>query len=330
MAQDIPDALDQAAESVAVDLGAWLGRLVLLYGVPFSYLIPDEEMSPGESTLLPGESLRFFFVDPIWIQCLVQGACSIGNTGYGDTLIDRAMDKWVQPKPATGQQTGAVGRAAASVRDGLRNQYEGAPLPEESEDLDWPLTGFLLRSPVVAGWRGLEIMAYRAVSADEKGKLVTAGYTEEQKDKLTQEGVAPLKPLRIEQLSPDVMLGIFNGIIAQLIIRQPQEALHFGLTPKAPSYEKRLRELGYKDPARAGQGLPDLTIDLSKTGLMRPTKGVIEIAALARTMQDMLTRSGELTHPGKQEARFTSAEFAVQMIEAAKEFTFVPQGAGQS
>ena len=180
MADPIPDALDQAAQDVPADLGAWLGRLVLLYGVPFSYVIPDEGM-------LPPESLRFFFVDPIWIQHLVQGACSIGNTDYGDTLIDQAMDKWTQPnQPGSGKQGAAVGKAAASVRDGLRQQYEGAPLPAESDDLNWPLTGFVLRSVVVTGWRGLEILAYRAVSADEKAKLDTRGYTDEQKAKAAE------------------------------------------------------------------------------------------------------------------------------------------------
>ena len=322
MAQAIPDALDQAAQDVPADLGAWLGRLVLLYGVPFSYVIPDEAL------LLP-ESLRFFVVDPIWIQHLVQGACSIGNTDYGDTLIDRAMDKWVQPnQPTSGKQGAAVSKAAASVRDGLRNQYEGTPLPDESDDLNWPLTGFLLRSAVVAGWRGLEILAYRAVSAEEKGKLNTAGYTDEQKDKLQKESVAPLKPLRIEQLSPDVMLGIFNGIVAQLVIRQPQEGLHFGLTrPDQASATKTLRELGYKDPARAGEILrdPSQTIDLAALHLMRERAGVIDIAGLANKMQSVLSAAGELAKDkDTQQVKFTSAEFAVQMIEAAGEFTFVP------
>ena len=122
MADKMPDALDQAAQDVPADLGAWLGRLVLLYGVPFSYVIPDEGM-------LAPESLRFFFVDPIWIQHLVQGACSIGNTDYGDTLIDQALDKWTQPNQL-GTEGAAVSKAAASVRDGLRNQYESTPLPK--------------------------------------------------------------------------------------------------------------------------------------------------------------------------------------------------------
>src|SRR5437899_2110584 len=45
------------------EVTSWLARLVLLYGVPLHYLIPEELM-------LPEDSLRFFFLDPIWMQCL--------------------------------------------------------------------------------------------------------------------------------------------------------------------------------------------------------------------------------------------------------------------
>ena len=35
------------------DIGEWLGRVLLLYGVPFNYLVPDEAMLPQRSDL-PG------------------------------------------------------------------------------------------------------------------------------------------------------------------------------------------------------------------------------------------------------------------------------------
>jgi hypothetical protein len=278
-------------------------------------LIPEEPM-------LPKESVRFFFLDPIWIQCLVQGACSIGNNGYGDTIIDRVMNQWVQPNQPDGKnQASAVNKKAAGVRDRMRLQYEAAGLPAAESYLDWPLTGFLLRSAVVEGWRGLEIMAYRNLSEEEKNNWPKEDLTGEQTSKFEQEGVAPLKPLRIEQLSKDVMLGIFNGIIAQLVVRQPQEGLHFGLTPENQSYTKTLRELGYKVPNKAGEVLPELTIHLAENKLLRDQeqKGVIKIADVAAAMKQLLASKGEL-----KDGKFTSAEFAVEMIEAAGEFTFQP------
>jgi len=305
----ISKIMENAASDVPEDVTAWLGRLVLLYGVPFPYLVPDEDM-------LPRESIRFFYLDPIWIQCLVQGACSVGNTGYGDSLIDRAMNSWVQPNQSGSEDRGVVvNKAAASVRDRLRMQYEGVVLPPESEDLDWPLTGFLLRSSVVDGWRGLEIMAYQMT--DEQ-KSAWAEKNAQEKIEMRKSFPA-LKPLRIEQLARDVMLGIFNGQIGQLVIRQPQEGLHFGLTPENGSFTKTLRELGYKHPERAGENLDASAINLSQEGLMRD-KRVINIKNLANEMKSHLSVSGEL-----QEDKFTSAEFAVEMIEAAGEFTFIPK-----
>ena len=294
---------DKTAEEITAGVSSWLARLVLLYGVPFQYLIPEQEM------LLP-ESIRFFYLDPIWIQCLVQGACSVGNTDYGDTLIDKAMNFVVQPD----QKLSVTSQAAASVRDRLREQYEGIPVPAQSQELAWPLMGFLLRSSVVTGWRGLEIMAYRAFRDGADRDQWKAKQLNDDDKKKVDEGFAPLQALRIEQLSADVMLGIFNGIIAQWVIRQPHESLHFGLTRNGNSFFKSLRNLGFKDEKQAGQifGKP---IEVNKLMRDQPQQGVIKVADLAAEMRIQL--KDELL-----ESKFTSAEFAVEMIEAAGEFTF--------
>ncbi|OQW75608.1 MAG: hypothetical protein BVN35_08130 [Proteobacteria bacterium ST_bin11] len=220
-----PTTLDSSFD----DVTAWLARLVLLYGVPLDYLVP-------ESAMLPENSLRFFYIDPLWIQALVQGACSIGRNGYGDTLIDQALNRRLQP---ANSQNGLSDRKPASVRDQLRLQYESVEMQDNQEILCWPLTGFFLRSPVVDGWRGLEITGFRNPAASA-----------------THE---PLKPLRIEQLADDIMFGLFNGTVDQLVIRQPQESLHFGLTRQGNGYAKTLRELGYHNPPASWQ-----TLDRSK------------------------------------------------------------------
>lgn len=50
----------------------WFTQLELLQGIPFNYLIPDER-------LLPTESIRFFWVDSFWVDCLQDGAFSVGR-----------------------------------------------------------------------------------------------------------------------------------------------------------------------------------------------------------------------------------------------------------
>ena len=148
---------------------------------------------------------------------------------------------------------------------------------------------------------------------EEKETQDTSHLNEEQTEKLTKESLAPLKPLRIEQLSRDVLLGIFNGQIEQLVIRQPQEGLHFGLTVEGQSFSKTMRSL------KTGKIQQGNTIEMSAQNLMRDQeyKGVIKIAALAAKIKKRV--ADQLTN-----GKFTSAEFAVQMIEAPGQFTFKP------
>ncbi|QLQ31706.1 MAG: hypothetical protein HZT40_08995 [Candidatus Thiothrix singaporensis] len=47
-------------------LESWLSELSLLKGVPFHYLVADEQM-------LPVESIRFFRIDPRWMASLLDG-----------------------------------------------------------------------------------------------------------------------------------------------------------------------------------------------------------------------------------------------------------------
>ena len=112
------------------------------------------------------------------------------------------------------------------------------------------------------------------------------------------------------------MLGIFNGKIAQLMVRQPQESLHFGLARRNGSFFKSPRHLGFKDSKNAGEVF-EPAIDLTEKKLIReqPQKGVINVADLAAALKTQL--KDELL-----ESKFTSAEFGVEMIEAAGEFTF--------
>jgi hypothetical protein len=97
---------------------SWFENLTLLEGVPFHYLVPDERM-------LPAESIRFFQIDPIWMECLVDGAFSIGRVLQSDHDQDQSH----------------------------KENYLGDLLPEQA-------SGFLIRSDVVAGWPGLQVDGY--------------------------------------------------------------------------------------------------------------------------------------------------------------------------
>ncbi|WP_437759607.1 hypothetical protein [Sorangium sp. So ce1389] len=97
----------------------WFDDLRLLVGLPFSYLVPDERV-------LPVEGLRFFHVDPVWIDCLCDGALSLGRVTDADVQSDRTL-----------RASRSFARSAA------------------------PVTGFVMRSAVVAGWPDLIVEAYK-------------------------------------------------------------------------------------------------------------------------------------------------------------------------
>ncbi len=104
----------------------WFRDLELLKGIPFNYLVPDEK-------LLPSESIRFFCVDSLWVDCLQDGAFSIGRVTEADVTED------------------SVTRSSNS---GLTRSD------------DQKLTGIIMRSQVVAGWPGLLVDGYDTAVAD--------------------------------------------------------------------------------------------------------------------------------------------------------------------
>lgn len=97
----------------------WFQDLELLKNVPFNYLVPD-------TRLLPPESLRFFWIDSYWVDCLQDGAFSVGRV----------------------------------TKEDLRLDVQTRSLPRSKTQSDKTITGFLLNSEVVSGWPGLEIEGY--------------------------------------------------------------------------------------------------------------------------------------------------------------------------
>jgi len=61
-------SVDASEQFTAISI--WFARMGLLQGVPFNYLVPDEQM-------LPKESIRFFWVDSVWVDCLLDGALAL-------------------------------------------------------------------------------------------------------------------------------------------------------------------------------------------------------------------------------------------------------------
>lgn len=130
------------------DLVEWLARLVLLYPIPFHYLVPHP-------WLLPPESVRFFHLDDNWVAALVDGALSIAVSALGEKdLAGRA-----------GLQA-TLSKIVYQYR--LRLQGKRPEWNPTERYMDIPKSGFLMRSSVVAGWPGIEVNVKTSAALDQK------------------------------------------------------------------------------------------------------------------------------------------------------------------
>lgn len=227
-----PSALD-FPESVSL----WFTDLALVKGLPFKYLVPDPRM-------LPPESIRFFQVDPTWIECLRDGAFSIGRVFAADHALDRE------------RRTHHV------------------------EDLPQSMSGFLLRSDVVSGWPGLLVDGF----ADRDAKT----------------GLA-LK--RIERLSRNVLLCLFDGVLACVDFHLKPEGLHSGVDAAGEGKWTVTPRVRVKDRWTEGKPVP---VPLKSSDANAAHPRVIDVAALAKGL-----------------SAASSADFALQMIKGTEKVRFV-------
>jgi hypothetical protein len=250
--------------SAALDLPetvrGWFDQLALLEGVPFRYLVPDERM-------LPPESIRFFQVDEQWMECLLDGAFSVG----------RVLD-------------------SDHANDVLHSEKQ------LSDRYHWQVSGFLLRSDVVAGWPGLLVDGYDTpVPVDSEGK----------------KPVLPL--LRMARLSQNVLLCLFEGIVKTVDIHLRPETLHFGVDADESQplkFHKQLKDLDGREADKRTETLLWRKEDESKrvldiADLVIKIKRVLNIADLSTTSKDEIPAT-----------TFSAGEFALEMIEGVEKVSF--------
>jgi hypothetical protein len=184
-------------ERLPAALQDWLGRLRLLYGVPFEYLVPDER-------LLPTESIRFFYLDRNWTDRLVEGALSVGKTSSREYAHHHAVNSLVVT---------ALDRHERQVRLNLRKSEEAS-----GDGPAGDITGMLLRSRVVSGWPGLEVKAYEGPEVGAYEEVPSSPHKR-------------LRLLRMDRLSPNILLCLFDGIPTIVDIEEPREGIQFGVNP---------------------------------------------------------------------------------------------------
>jgi hypothetical protein len=256
------------------ELRRFLGRLRLLHGVPFSYLVPD-------AALLPVESIRFFYIDRAWTDAIVQGALSVGTI----TTTDRAQLEAVYPTLRS-----EVDETERTIR---------TPVGEERlKGAGGTITGFLMRSRAVSGWPNLHVRAYsRDVLADKALTTVAESHPDR------------LKVLRMERLAPAVLLVLFDGVPAVMHIEEPRQGIQFGvrLDAEDPPSQRRakvkVRDNNTGDPVPPDDDFtPANSVDVP---FRKGAPGVIDLAELRKRL---LAKAKNVVPP------LQPNEFALQML----------------
>jgi hypothetical protein len=230
---------------------SFLAHLRLLVGVPFNYLVADER-------LLPDESIRFFYIDRSWTDRLVDGAIAVGKIGTREQAHHQAH------APAVNQQLDQTERIVRALQRGIDNFPTLKSANDQNPTTATTITGFLLRSQAVSGWPHMDVRAYSQDipehfdPSDDKAKALQ------------------LTTLRLELLSPSIMIALFQGIPQLVILEEPHHGVQFGVQPNFQVY------------LRTANGTDILNSSNSTIGINVPVRAansqVIHVAELRRRL----------------------------------------------
>ena len=140
--------------------------------------VPYNYLVPDER-MLPQPSIRFFSLDLAWMAYLTDGAFSIGRVISNKPAIDAFLRSAIPVPPA--------------------------------------MSGFLLRSPVVAGWSHIEVRGYN----------IAGGGSSFEPAGVTDANVLPL--LRMDRIAPDALFCLFSGDLKTVDLSEKPEVIHFGV-----------------------------------------------------------------------------------------------------
>lgn len=263
-------------------LEEWLSRLSLLYGVPFEHMVPNAAM-------LPVESLRFFYVDPNWTSCLVDGALSVGVHSSRDTALMQSIYAQMEHSVEASMQL-------------VRRKLAQAELPEEV-NMGLAVSGLLIRSQLISGWPGLEIVAYEDYTIESNQKIKPG---------------TKIDTLRMERLAPDVMLCLYGKMPKLVQISEPKEGLAFGTQSGdvlVPRY------MGYHAGQPVGEPVTGSvkSEDTVKIVERSPGSNVMNIMETKAALVKVLKKYNALSDTGD----LSPADFAIQLLKLAEQQSFL-------
>ncbi len=295
----------------------WFKRVALLKGVPFDYLVPDEQM-------LPVESIRFFKLDPLWIECLLDGAFSIGRVTSADHSRDAAHieNPADNPHPVVSGfllRSDVVSGWPSLLVDGYKELIDGNTFVPDKRllfELDLKFEQILndetasaeLRTAFQASRQPLSDET-RVIALDTASWLIVDDSTQlrysvkKGSAKLEVYDEHALRLLRMDRLSANVLLCLFEGEVKTVDIHQKPETLHYGFEPD--DFSKLPRN------SSGDEALDDS--NKIEASIWKHPNGRADLTALANTIKSKPLGFG---------TEFTSADFALAMIEGVQKVRF--------
>ncbi len=266
-------------------LGSFCAHLRLLVGVPIEYLVPD-------ARLLPTESIRFFYLDRSWTDRMVDGVFAVGKIGTREQGHHQAQNPTIIARLDGLEPSVRALQRGTTDYDTARGGATGAA---------GPVTGFILRSEVVAGWPGMEVRAFNRV-LDAYPDLASPE---------VQAARVPL--LRLERLTPSILIALFAGVPALVWCEEPHHGVQFGVKIFAGQVSV-LR--------RAATGVPEQTGAPVLVPFRAGGQRVLHIAGLRDRLRTAAATDTQMP------AQRGSADFAVEVLDPPWRQRF--QGVGGS
>jgi len=270
---------------------SFLAHLRLLIGVPFNYLVPD-------SRLLPDESIRFFYLDRSWTDRLVDGAISVGKIGTREQAHHQAH------APVVNQQVDLSERIVRTLQRRLTDFPTAKGINDGNKKPADLITGFLMRSAAVSGWPHMDVRAFNTI--------IQPGLDVNQ---IPTDQVLPL--LRLERLSPSVLVALFQGVPELVWCEEPHHGVQFAIS-ETPSGKLFI-------PPRDSTGAEVLTAQPIPVPLRNNTRRVVAVAELQRRV---VKQEGSPAPPKGWPAQTGAAGFAISVLNPPWRQRF--QGAGGS
>ena len=276
---------------------SFLAHLRLLVGVPFDYLVPD-------ARLLPDESIRFFYLDRSWTDRLVDGAIAVGKIGTREQAHHQAHG------PAVHQQLDQTERIVRR----LQINVPGATFSDlkSTNDRDQKpgdiVTGFLLRSAAVVGWPQMDVRAYDSDISDVPQAFDPSDPKVQQHQ---------LQTLRLELLSPSVMIALFQGIPKLVILEEPHHSVQFGILDPQQNgnFRMYIRDATGHQIDATSNNPAEGWVENEPITIAVPTRSsnprVIQIAKLRDALQTEAGKSLPVAMPTQS----GSASFALEVLQ---------------